>query len=254
LVNTHGELVGINTAIVSQSGGYQGVGFAVPALLAKPVLDELIKHGKIVRGFIGLAVQEMTSELAPWFDLKGSDGALVTDVVPGGPADKAGIRRGDVILQYQRKTVKDGQMLLEQVTRTPIGQQIELSVVENGKERKVKAIIGEQPPIPQSRRTRTTRLEHPLAGVEVADIDEPAIQEYGLNPLSKGAVVSFVEEGCAAELAGIMEGDVIIELNKHPVQSVSEYSSWSQRLKKEKAVLVVLIRASRHLYVLVKSS
>lgn len=254
LVNTHGELVGINTAIVSQSGGYQGVGFAVPALLAKPVLDELIKHGKIVRGFIGLAVQEMTSELAPWFDLKGSDGALVTDVVPGGPADKAGIRRGDVILQYQRKTVKDGQMLLEQVTRTPIGQQIELSVVENGRERKVKAIIGEQPPLPQSRRTRTTRLEHPLAGVEVADIDEPAIQEYGVNPLSKGAVVSFVEEGSAAELAGIMEGDVIIELNKHPVQSVSEYSSWAQRLKKEKAVLVVLIRASRHLYVLVKSS
>jgi S1-C subfamily serine protease len=159
-----------------------------------------------------------------------------------------------VILQYQGKTVKDGRMLLEQVTSAPIGQQIELGVVENGKDRKVRVVIREQPPIIQPPRTRTTRLEHPLAGMEVADIDEPAIQEYGLNPLSKGAVVSFVEEGCAAELAGIMEGDVIIELNKHPVQSVSEYSSWSQRLKKEKAVLVVLIRASRHLYVLVKSS
>ena len=254
LVNTHGELVGINTAIVSQSGGYQGVGFAVPALLAKPVIDELIKHGKIVRGFIGLAVQEMTSALAPWFGLKGSDGALVTDVVPGGPADKAGIRRGDVILQSQGKPVKDGQMLLEQVTGATIGQQIELIVFENGKERKVRVIIREQPPIPESRRTRPTRSEHPLAGVEVADIDEPAIQEYGLHPSSKGTVVSFVEEGSAAELAGIVEGDVIIELNKHPVQSVSEYSSWSQRLKKDKAVLVLLIRASRHLYVLVESS
>jgi serine protease Do len=254
LVNTQGELVGINTAIVSQSGGYQGVGFAVPSSLAKPVLDELIQKGKIVRGYLGLGVQEMTSELAPWFGLKGSEGALVTDVVPGGPADKAGIHRGDVILQYQGKTVKDGRMLLEQVTSAPIGQQIELGVVENGKDRKVRVVIREQPPIIQPPRTRTTRLEHPLAGMEVADIDEPAIQEYGLNPLSKGAVVSFVEEGCAAELAGIMEGDVIIELNKHPVQSVSEYSSWSQRLKKEKAVLVVLIRASRHLYVLVKSS
>jgi serine protease Do len=254
LVNIHGELIGINTAIVSQSGGYQGVGFAVPALLAKPVLEELIMHGKIVRGFIGLAVQEMTPALAPWFGLKGSDGALVTDVVPGGPADKAGIRRGDVILQYQQTPVKDGQMLLEQVTGTSIGQEIELTVVENRKERKVRAIIGEQPPAPQSRRTRNTRLEYPLAGVEVADIDEPAIQEYGIHPSSKGAVVSFVEEGCAAELAGIMEGDVIIELNKHPVQSVNEYSSWSQRLKKETAVLVVVIRASRHLYVVVKSS
>jgi serine protease Do len=254
LVNTQGELVGINTAIVSQSGGYQGVGFAVPSALAKPVLDELIQKGKIVRGYVGLGVQEMTAELAPWFGLKGSDGALVTDVVPGGPADKAGIRRGDVILQYQGKTVKDGQMLLEQVTGAPIGQQIELGIVENGKERKVRAIIREQPQIPQTRRTRTTRLEHPLAGVEVADIDEKAIQEYGLNPLSKGAVVSFVEEGCAAEFAGIMEGDLIVEFNKHPIQSVSEYSLWYQRLKKEKAVLVVLIRASRHLYVLVKSS
>jgi serine protease Do len=254
LVNTQGELVGINTAIVSQSGGYQGVGFAVPSSLAKPVLDELIDKGKIVRGYLGLGVQEMTTELAPWFGLKGSEGALVTDVVPGGPADKAGIHRGEVILQYQGKTVKDGRMLLEQVTNASIGQQIELGVVENGKDRKVKAIIREQPSITQPFRIRSTRLEHPLAGVEVADIDEPAIQEYGLNPLSKGAVVSFVEEGSAGELAGILEGDVIIELNKHPIQSVSEYSLWYQRLKKEKAVLVVLVRASRHLYVLVKSS
>lgn len=254
LVNTHGELVGINTAIVSQSGGYQGVGFAVPSSLAKPVLAELIKKGKIVRGYLGVGAQEMTSELAPWFGLKGSEGALVTDVVPGGPADQAGIHRGDVILRYQGKTVKDGRMLLEQVTRAPIGQQIELGVVENGKERKVRAIIREQPPIPQPRRAHPTRLEHPLAGVEVADVDETSIREYRLNPFSKGVVISFVEEGCSAELAGLMEGDVIVELNKHPVQSVSEYSVWYQRLKKEKAVLVVLIRASRHLYVLVKSS
>ncbi len=254
LVNIYGELIGINTAIVSQGGGYQGVGFAVPSSLAKPVLDELIQHGKIVRGYIGLGVQEMTSELAPWFGLNGGDGVLVTDVVPGAPADNAGIRRGDVILQYQGQTVKDGRMLLEQVTRAPIGQQIELGTIESGKERKVKVIIREQPPLPPSRRTRTTSLEHPLAGVEVADIDEAASQEYGLNPGSKGALVSFVEEGCAAELAGIIEGDMIIELNKHPVQSVSEYSLWLQRLKKDKAVLVVLVRASRHLYVLVKSS
>jgi serine protease Do len=217
-------------------------------------LDELIQKGKIVRGYLGLGVQEMTSELAPWFGLKGSDGALVTDVVPGGPADKAGIHRGDVLLQYQGKTVKDGRMLLEQVTGAPIGQQIELSIFENGKERKVRAVIREQPAILQSRAFRPTSVEHPLAGVEVADVDVSAIQEYGLNPSSKGAVVSFVEEGCAAEFAGIMEGDIIIELNKHSVHSVSEYSSWYQRLKKEKAVLVVLIRASRHLYVLVKSS
>ncbi|HNP29951.1 MAG TPA: Do family serine endopeptidase [Nitrospirales bacterium] len=254
LVNTRGELVGINTAIASQSGGYQGVGFAVPSSLAQPVLDELIKKGKIVRGYLGLGVQEMTTELAPWFSLKSSEGALVTDVVPGGPADKAGLHRGEVILRYQGKPVKDGQMLLEQVTRATIGQQIELGVVENGKERMVRAVIHEQPPIPQARRTRTTRVEHALAGVEVADVDQAAIQEYGLNPATKGAVVSFLEEGCAAELAGIIEGDVIIELNKHPVQSVSEYSAWYQRLKKAQAVLVVLVRSSRHLYVLVKSS
>ncbi|MFZ1745643.1 MAG: Do family serine endopeptidase [Nitrospirales bacterium] len=254
LVNTRGELVGINTAIASQSGGYQGVGFAVPSSLARPVLEELIKHGKIVRGYLGLGVQEMTTELAPWFGLKSGEGALVTDVVSGGPADKAGIHRGEVILEYQGKTVKDGQMLLEQVTRAPIGEQIELGMVENGKERKVRAVIREQPPIPQAQRTRTPRVEHPLAGVEVADVDEAAIQEYGLNPVTKGAVVSFLEEGCAAELAGIIEGDVIIELNKHPVESVREYSSWFKRLKKEQAVLVVLVRSSRHLYVVVKPS
>lgn len=254
LVNTRGELIGINTAIASQSGGYQGVGFAVPSSLAKPVLEELIRNGKIVRGYVGMGVQEITKELAPWFGLKNSEGALVTDVVPGGPADKAGIHRGEVILQYQGKHVKDGQMLLEEVTRASIGEQIELGMVENGKERKVRMIIREQPPIPQARRIRTPRVEHPLAGMEVADVDEAAIQEYELSPVTKGAVVSFLEEGCAAELAGIIEGDVIIELNKHPVESVKEYSSWYKRLKNEQAVLVVLVRASRHLYVLVKSS
>lgn len=254
LVNTRGQLVGINTAIASQSGGYQGVGFAVPSSLARPVLEELIKHGKIVRGYLGLGVQEMTTELAPWFGLKSGEGALVTDVVPGGPADKAGIHRGEVILEYQGKNVKDGQMLLEHVTRAPIGEQIELGTIENGKERQVRAVIREQPPIPHARGTRTPRVDHPLAGVEVADVDEAAIQEYGLNPVTKGAVVAFLEEGCAAELAGIIEGDVIIELNKHPVESVREYSSWFKRLKKEQAVLVVLVRSSRHLYVVVKSS
>ncbi len=254
LVNTWGELVGINTAIASQSGGYQGVGFAVPSSLARPVLEELIKNGKIVRGYLGLGVQEMTTELAPWFGLKNSEGALVTDVVPGGPADNAGIHRGEVILQYQGEHVKDGQMLLENVTRANIGEQIELGMVENGKERKVRMIIREQPPIPQARRIRTPRVEHPLAGVEVAEVDQAAIQEYELNPATKGAVVSFLEEGCAAELAGIIEGDVIIELNKHPVESVREYSSWYKRLKNEQVVLIVLVRASRHLYVLVKSS
>ncbi|MCA9499492.1 MAG: Do family serine endopeptidase [Nitrospirales bacterium] len=254
LVNTYGELIGINTAIASQSGGYQGVGFAVPSSLAKPVVDELIQKGKVVRGYIGLGVQEITTELAPWFGLKGSDGVLVTDVVPGAPADKAGIRRGDIIQRYQGQTVKDGRMLLEQVTRAPIGQHIELGIIESGKERKVRVVILEQPLFLRSRPTRTTSLESPLTGVEVADIDEAAVQEYGLNPGSKGALVSFVEEGCAAELAGIIEGDVIIELNKHPVDSVREYSSWYKRLRKEQAVLVVLVRSSRHLYVVVKSS
>lgn len=254
LVNTRGELVGINTAIASQSGGYQGVGFAVPSALARPVLEELIKNGKIVRGYLGLGVQEMTPELAPWFGLRSGEGALVTDVVPGGPADKAGIHRGEVILEYQGQNVKDGQMLLEHVTRAPIGEQIELGMVENGKKRKVRVVIREQPPAPQARRSQLPRVEHPLAGVEVADVDEGAIQEYDLNPAVKGAVVSFLEEGCAAELAGIIEGDVIIELNKHTVESVKEYTSWLKRLKKEQAVLVVLVRSSRHLYVVVKSS
>jgi serine protease Do len=254
LVNTQGELVGINTAIASQSGGYQGVGFAVPTSQAKPVLEELMQKGRVVRGYLGLAAQELTPELAPWFGLQDRQGSLVTDVVTGGPADKAGIHRGDVIVRYQGQIVKEGRMLMEQVTRAPIGQQVELGIVKNGKERKVRAVIGEQPPVPQPPLPPVTRSEHPLAGVEVAEVAEPVIQEYGLNPSIKGAVVSFVEEGSAAELAGLMEGDVIVELNKHPTSSVSDYAVRYELLKREKAVLVVVVRASRHLYVVVTSS
>src|SRR2546427_2295928 len=134
LVNTSGELIGINTAIISQSGGYQGVGFAVPASMAKPVFDSLVKNGKVVRGFLGIGIQDLNQDLAKSFGLKDTKGALVSNVAEEGPADTAGVQQGDVIVGYQGAPIEDPAALQRAVTRTPVGTKAMVKVMRNGHE------------------------------------------------------------------------------------------------------------------------
>jgi len=145
LVNARGELVGINTAIFSQTGGYQGVGFAVPASMAQPVYDSLVKTGKVVRGYLGVGIQEVTQDLAKSFGLKQTQGALVSDVNEDSPAEQAGIKQGDIIIGYQGSSVQDPVALQRSVTRTPIGTKAAVKVARNGNEMDLTVTIGEQP-------------------------------------------------------------------------------------------------------------
>ena len=144
LVNTAGELVGINTAIISQTGGYQGVGFAVPVSMAKPVLESLIATGKVVRGYLGVAIQDLTPDLAKSFGLKQAKGALVSSVAEDSPADRAGIKQGDVITAYQGKPIEDPATLQREVTRTPVGTKAVMKVIRNGHEQEITVTVGEQ--------------------------------------------------------------------------------------------------------------
>ncbi|MCA9468150.1 MAG: Do family serine endopeptidase, partial [Nitrospira sp.] len=167
LVNTNGELVGINTAIFSQSGGYQGVGFAVPTNLAKPVYASLVSTGKVVRGFLGVGIQEVTSDLAQSFHLEKASGALVTNVVPGSPADQAGLQRGDVIIDYQGKPVTDPRNLQQYVIGTKVGSEVKMTLMRDGQKKFVKTTIREnQHPMQLAKNTEDVS-DGPLAGVAV---------------------------------------------------------------------------------------
>jgi serine protease Do len=252
LVNTRGELVGINTAIFSQSGGYQGVGFAVPTNLAKPVYDSLVSTGKIVRGFLGVGIQEVTADLAQSFELDQTKGALVTNVVPGSPADEAGIKRGDVVIEYQGKPVLDPRSLQHHVIRTKVGSEVSMVVMRDGHKQSLKTKIREQQKSTQVAQAIPVGQEGPLAGVAVQSLDSGIAQQLGLEKDVNGVVVMEVIPGSQAARAGLVQGDVISEINRKPVRSEEDFMKVVSHLKEKSSALIFIHRGKGALYLTVK--
>lgn len=252
LVNTRGELVGINTAIFSQSGGYQGVGFAVPTNLAKPVYESLVSTGKVVRGFLGVGIQAVTTDLAQSFQLDHTKGALVTNVVPGSPADEAGIKRGDVIIEYQGKPVVDPRNLQHQVIRTHVGSEVKMVIIRDGRKHTLKTRIREKDNPTQVAQAGSVEHEGPLAGVAVRNLDQGLAQRLGLEKDVNGVVVMEVTPGSHAARAGLTQGDVISEINRKPVRSEEDFMKVVSNLKDNAPALVFIHRGQGALYLTVK--
>ena len=252
LVNTKGELVGINTAIFSQSGGYQGVGFAVPTSMSKPVFESLVKTGKVVRGYLGIGIQDLNQDLTKSFGLKESKGALVSDVKEDSPAEKAGIKQGDVIIGYDGSPVEDAAALQRVVTRTPIGAKATIKVLRDGHEKELSATINELSEAVQTAKSDGEEKEHTFAGVAVQDLDRDTAQELGLKEKVQGVVVTAVEPDSGAERAGLQPGDVIRELNRQPVKSVKDYEKAASTIKKGDNVLMLINRRGASLFLSAK--
>jgi len=252
LVNTNGELVGINTAIISQSGGYQGVGFAVPVSMARPVFDSLVKNGKVVRGFLGIGIQDLNQDLAKSFGLKETKGALVSNVAEESPAEKAGIKQGDVIVGYQKAPIDDAATLQKAVTRTPVGTKALVKVIRDGHEQELTATIGEQTETKQVARAESGS-ESALAGVEVQSLNPQMARELGLHGNVHGVVVVNVEPDSQADRVGLEQGDVIREINRHPVKSVKDYEHLVSGLKKDQNALLLINRRGASLFLTVNA-
>jgi serine protease Do len=252
LVNTNGELVGINTAIISQSGGYQGVGFAVPVSMARPVFDSLVKNGKVVRGFLGIGIQDLNQDLAKSFQLKEAKGALVSNVAEDSPAEKAGIKQGDVIVAYQKAPIDDAAVLQKAVTRTSVGTKAVIKVIRDGKEQELTATIGEQTETKQVARTESSD-ESALAGVEVQGLNQQMARELGLRGDVHGVVVVNVEPESQADRVGLAQGDVIKEINRHPIKSVKDYEHIVSGLKKDQNALLLINRRGASLFITVNA-
>ena len=252
LVSPAGELVGINTAIVSQTGGYQGVGFAVPANMAKPVFESLVKNGKVVRGYLGVAIQDLTQDLAKSFGVKQAKGALVSSVAEDSPAQRAGLKQGDVIVAYQGKPVEDPSALQREVTHTPVNTKATLKVIRDGREQEVTVIIGEQAETVKVA-SADSSTENALAGLEVQSLDLQTARELGLHGKVQGVVVVDVEPDSQADRAGLAQGDVIKEINRQPIKSVRDYEKIAGSLKKDESALLLLNRRGTALFITVKA-
>jgi serine protease Do len=232
LVDAEGRLVGINTAILSRSGGNQGVGFAVPVNLARSVMESLIKDGRVVRGFMGVNIQDVTPTLAREFNIKENTGALVADVTAGSPADKAGIKAGDIVVEFNNKPVRDSRHLKLQVGQTAPSAKVPVKLMRDGStkvvEVRLKELDGKEVASRSSKPT-DAKGEESLKGVTVGDIDSRTREQLKLPAELKGALVTDIDESSAAYEAGLREGDVILEINRKPVTNADEAVELSAR-------------------------
>ncbi|MFA4919324.1 MAG: DegQ family serine endoprotease [Thermodesulfovibrionales bacterium] len=257
LVNINGELIGINTAIFSRTGGYQGIGFAVPSNMVRLVIDQLLQKGKVTRGWIGVTIQELTPELAQEFGLKKTKGALVSDVGKDSPAAKAGIMRGDVILEFNGREVKDVSSLRNMVAQSKAGSEITLKILRAGKEFTVKALITELPrdvaEVTPEQLPDNLELKA-LTGLTVMDLSKEIIRQLGFNKDEKGVVVVKVEAGSPADDAEIKKGDVIKEINKKAVNSSEDFNRIAANIKTNDSVLLFINRNGKKFYVILRAS
>ncbi len=246
LFNLRGEVVGINTAIIQ---GGQGIGFAIPIQMAKTVLSQLKEKGKVTRGWLGIYIQRLTPEMAESLGVPGTKGALVSDVVPSGPAEKAGIKSGDVIVEFDGREVTDHHELPQQVAATPPGKKVTVKVVRDGKPLAIPLTLAELEEEPG--KEKGPALTRGL-GLTVQDIT-PEIARHLETENRKGVLVTDVESGSPAEEAGFRDGDVIRAVNRQPVESTSAFGKLLENLAKEKTVLFLVEREGTRLYLAVKN-
>ena len=218
LLNLQGKVIGVNAAIVSESGGFEGIGFAIPSNMAVHIADALIKNGKVERGWLGVSIRDVTPGLQKSMKLNVSKGALIAEVVKGGPADEAGLQQNDVVTAYQGKEIPDASSLQNQVANTSIGQKITLTVFRKGKSRDVNVKIGDlQDAVKKLAASLNKRL-----GVVVRSVTEKEAQEYGLHE-SKGVAIKSLQPDGILGKAGFEVNDIILGINGQPVSDVQSF-------------------------------
>jgi serine protease Do len=246
LVNVRGELVGINTAIFSTSGGYQGIGFAIPTNMARSVMNSLINKGKVIRGWLGVTIQNLTPELAKQFGLKEDRGALVGDVIEGGPAEKAGLKRGDVITEFAGRKIEEPNQLRNMVANTEPGQTVEMKIIRGTGKDVLQVTISDLPADMQ----QPTKGVHDnlLNGVSVTNLTPELFSGLNLPKKIKGVVVTDVDEQSPA--AGfLLRGDIVLEINRQKVAGVNDYETLVSGIKPGKDILLLVYRNGSTLYI-----
>ncbi|HEX8297022.1 MAG TPA: Do family serine endopeptidase [Chthoniobacteraceae bacterium] len=256
LVDTEGRLIGINTAIFSRSGGNMGIGFAVPANLARSVLDSILKTGRVTRGFLGIELQPLDESLAAQFKLSSTSGALVTEVTAKSPAEKAGIETGDVVVEVNNKKVEGPRELQLMVAAIAPGTKVNVKVLRDTKERVLSVELAERPGAKlASANPGEPKSTEPdvLDGVTVGDLDPQLRKEFEIaESVRSGVVVTKVDPESPSADAGIKAGDVILEVNRQPVNSAKDAVDLSEKLKAEKKVMLRVASKGTSRYVVVE--
>ncbi|MBI3463219.1 MAG: Do family serine endopeptidase [Planctomycetes bacterium] len=249
LVSLDGKVIGINTAISTSSGGYQGVGFAIPINQAKWVVRQLVEHGSVRRAYLGIQIQPVDNNLAEQFGVPVGEGALAADVLPSSPAAEAGVMQGDVILEFGGEKVRSPAHLQSLVERMPLDSRQPLLIVRDGKRVELQVMVRQQPEqlaraeaAPEGPRAQSEGTAFEELGIEVSPLTPEVAEKLGINE-TKGVVITAVEPGSSAGFGGLQRGMVIVEVGRQPVGTVEDFRKAMEKQSLEKGILF-LVRAS----------
>lgn len=251
LVNLAGELIGINTAIFTRTGGYMGIGFAIPSNMAKSVMQSLIKHGKVIRGWLGVSIQEVTEELAKQFGAPDRTGALVADVMENSPAEKGGLKRGDIVTHFKETKIKDPTHLRTLVAETEPGTRVVVTVLRDEQSMKLTVELGEMPKEAEvpGKPGEAAPGDHALSGVAVELLSS---QDTKRLKIPGGVFVTEVDPGSAAGMAGLRPGDVIREINRKAIRTVDEFVRLTGELGPKEPVLILITRGRSTIFMTIQ--
>jgi Do/DeqQ family serine protease len=256
LVNTNGELIGINSQILSPSGGNIGIGFAIPSNMARAVMDQLVKTGKVRRGMLGVTIQSIDADLASSLNLPAARGAIVTSVSPGGPAERAGLKRGDVITAIDKQAVNDNNSLRNLVASKAPGSNVEVTALRNGRDQNFQVALAELPERnPRESEESSSNEPGPgnrKFGLTLQPLTAETASRYGLEAEDQGLLVTRVDPAGNAANAGIRQGDLVQEVNRQTVKTIAEFNVAVQRSGSRPA-LVLIKRRNTVIYVTLKS-
>lgn len=248
LIDAEGRLIGINTAILSRTGGNMGVGFAVPINMARGIMERLTTFGKVSRGFLGVGIQPVDPDLQKQFNLPDLSGALVTGFTPGSPAEKAGMKAGDVITEVNETKVADSQHLRLMISQLNPDTDVNLKVLRDGKERSFKVHLGELTPQIAARGGMPAEApenkNEALEGVEVGDIDTRTRRQFSIPQRVSGALVTNVDPESKSYEAGLRPGDVILDIDKSPVKSAEQAVDLTEKVKGDQVLLRIYSRGN----------
>jgi len=243
LVNIRGEVIGINTAIVA---GGEGIGFAVPINMARKIIGDIIAHGKVIRAWLGVYIQDLTPELAETFNVKITEGVLVSEVLKGSPAEKAGVRRGDIIIAIDGKEVKKSKELQNEVINKGVENKVVLVIFRDGEKKEITVVLEE---MPEGKAEISTEGKDSFLGMQVQELTPDLATGLGLDSNEKGVVITEITPETPSEEAGLQRGDLIKEIGKNRIDSISDFRASVSKIKKQrKERVLLLITRDRHTY------
>lgn len=247
LIDAQGRLVGINTAILSRSGGNQGIGFAIPVNVARNIMDRLVKDGKVTRGYLGVGIQTLTPDLAKEFNVPNSSGVLIGEVTPNGAADAAGLKSGDIITKFDGKPVSDNSKLQWLVAQKSPNSKVELTILRQGKEKVMSVTLKERPAnLLSANDDSATKDSDALNGVTVDNLTEDLRRQYNIPRRIEGAVITDVDQASASFEAGLRAGQVVLEVDRKVVRNAEDAVEASKHVKGNKVLVRVWANGTSH--------